>query len=124
MGGVPLMVSVLQDDRDDLGLLRGALECCVHAMCPPPSAPFPPPLASLPPLGVGAGGASLWGPPSGQHAQSAAQNKQSGQGELTGGTGQGSPTQGSAYQQLTVPHPEAPNPHAAMQSLESQVGGE
>jgi len=32
------MLAVLQDDRDDLELLRGALECCVHAMRMPAGA--------------------------------------------------------------------------------------
>lgn len=30
--GIPVLVSVLMDDRDDLELLQGALECLVHAM--------------------------------------------------------------------------------------------
>lgn len=41
--GIPVLVTVLQDDRDDLELLRGALECLVHAMAgagnPPPQGP-------------------------------------------------------------------------------------
>lgn len=32
--GIPILVTVLTEDRDDLDLVRGALECLVHAMTP------------------------------------------------------------------------------------------
>jgi hypothetical protein len=32
--GIPVLLAVLQDDRDDLDLVRGALECLVAAMTP------------------------------------------------------------------------------------------
>lgn len=32
--GLPILVTVLQEDRDDVDLVRGALECLVAAMAP------------------------------------------------------------------------------------------
>eukprot|EP00983_Pelagomonas_calceolata_P105540 1159140-Pelagomonas_calceolata.AAC.3 len=106
MGGVPLLMSVLQEDRDDLGLMRGALECFVHAMRLPPSLQpqqqdrqqshlrYGPAVVSLEPNGL-----------------------QGGWGSQGAGSQQQTP---HPYQQLLVPHAATPTPASTL-AVEAQV---
>ncbi len=95
MGGVPLLMSVLQDDRDDVDLMRGALECFVHAMRQPQGLDahgtnWSPALVRSMPL-------SPWG-------------------QSLGGIQE----EGHPYQQLLKPYPTGQMPSTA-QAIESQV---
>jgi hypothetical protein len=58
--GIPTLLEVLQEDREDLELMRGALECFVFAMQPQPQ-PLPGQQPAPPPS------SAAWGKP--QHQQ-------------------------------------------------------